>query len=169
MKNSRIVLLLAVASLNFLSCNKKEMELSDPLVTNRDTLVNPADDFFKYANGGWFKNNPIPSTEKSNGIFRTIADTINNQIKQICEKSAQDESAYEPISPGRRGVLVLLVYQVNFASLLPQVYLTTCFAYSPGFCVGLVIYLVRQLITKPISVIVLTERWRNCPIRNNGL
>jgi putative endopeptidase len=93
MKNSRILLILILASLNFLSCNKKEVELSDPLVTNRDTLVNPADDFFKYANGGWFKNNPITATEQSNGIFRTIADTINNQIKQICEKSAQDESA----------------------------------------------------------------------------
>lgn len=93
MKNSRILIILVVASLLFLSCNKKEVELSDPLVTNRDTLVNPADDFFKYANGGWFKNNPIPSTEQSNGIFRTIADTINNQIKQICEKSAQDKSA----------------------------------------------------------------------------
>jgi putative endopeptidase len=93
MKNSRILVILVAASLNFISCNKKEVELSDPLVTNRDTLVNPANDFFKYANGGWFKNNPIPSTEQSNGIFRTIADTINNQIKQICEKSAQDESA----------------------------------------------------------------------------
>jgi putative endopeptidase len=93
MKNLKVLLILAVASLYFISCNKKEVELSDPLVTNRDTLVNPADDFFKYANGGWFKNHPIPSTEQSNGIFRTIADTINNQIKQICEKSAQDESA----------------------------------------------------------------------------
>jgi putative endopeptidase len=93
MKNSRILVILVAASLNFISCNKKEVELSDPLVTNRDTLVNPADDFFKYANGGWFKKNPIPSTEQSNGIFRTIADTINNQIKQICEKSAQDDSA----------------------------------------------------------------------------
>ncbi len=93
MKKSRLLLILVLAGINFISCNKKEVELSDPLVTNRDTLVNPADDFFKYANGGWFKKNPIPSTEQSNGIFRTIADTINNQIRQICEKSAQDESA----------------------------------------------------------------------------
>jgi putative endopeptidase len=93
MKKSRILLILVFAGLNLISCNKKEVEFSDPLVNNRDTLVNPADDFFKYANGGWFKKNPIPSTEQSNGIFRTIADTINNQIKQICEKSAQDESA----------------------------------------------------------------------------
>ncbi len=93
MKKSRILLILVFAGLNLVSCNKKEVEFSDPLVTNRDTLVNPADDFFKYDNGGWFKKNPIPSTEQSNGIFRTIADTINNQIKQICEKSALDESA----------------------------------------------------------------------------
>lgn len=92
MKKSRILLILVFAGINFISCNKKEVEMLDPLVTNRDTLVNPADDFFKHANGGWFKNNPIPSTEQSNGIFRTIADTINNQIKQICEKSAKDES-----------------------------------------------------------------------------
>jgi putative endopeptidase len=74
------------------SCKKEadfDMNAPDALSTNRDTLVNPADDFFAYANGGWFKKNPIPDTERSNGIFRTIGDTINNQIKQICEKSAK--------------------------------------------------------------------------------
>ena len=90
MKWSKNLLLLTLASLTLASCGKKEELLSDPLVANRDTLVSPSDNFFMYANGGWFKKNPIPSSEKSNGIFRTIADTINNQIKQICEKSAAD-------------------------------------------------------------------------------
>lgn len=71
------------------SCAKKQADFQDPLVTNRDTLVNPADDFFNYANGGWFKKHPIPSSEKSNGIFRMIQDTINNQIKTICLESAE--------------------------------------------------------------------------------
>jgi len=93
MTHSKKLIILAIASLQLMSCNKKEAEFNDPLVSNRDTLVNPAENFFLYANGGWFKNHPIPSTEKSNGIFRTIGDTINNQIKQICEKSAKDESA----------------------------------------------------------------------------
>ena len=93
MTNSKKLFILAIASLQLISCNKKEPDFIDPLVINRDTLVNPAENFFLYANGGWFKNHPIPSTEKSNGIFRTIGDTINNQIKQICEKSAKDESA----------------------------------------------------------------------------
>ena len=93
MTNSKKLLILAIASLQLMSCNKKEAEFNDPLVSNRDTLVNPAENFFQYANGGWFKNHPIPSTENSNGIWRTIGDTLNNQIKQICEKSAKDESA----------------------------------------------------------------------------
>lgn len=93
MKWSKNLLLVAVTSISLFSCNKKEENASDPLVTNRDTLVNPGDNFFLYANGGWFKQNPIPSSERSNGIFRTIGDTINNQIKQICEKSAADSDA----------------------------------------------------------------------------
>ena len=93
MTHSKKLLILAIASLQLMSCNKKEVDFNDPLVSNRDTLVNPAENFFLYANGGWFKTHPIPSTEKSNGIFRTIGDTINNQIKQICEKSAKDVSA----------------------------------------------------------------------------
>lgn len=76
------------------SCGKKEPAVfPDPLITNRDTTVNPADDFFNYANNGWFKKNPIPSTDSSNGIGRIVMDTINEQIKTICEKSAADESA----------------------------------------------------------------------------
>ncbi len=81
------------ATLVIASCNKKEATVSDPLVTNRDTTVSPTVDFFHYANGGWFNNHPIPSTEKSNGIFRMIQDTINSQIKSICETSAAETSA----------------------------------------------------------------------------
>ena len=76
-----------------ISCAKKEVAFQDPLITNRDTTVSPSDNFFYYANGGWFKRNPIPESERSNGIFRTIGDTINNQIKSICEKSSKNLDA----------------------------------------------------------------------------
>jgi putative endopeptidase len=75
------------------SCSKKETTQADPIITHQDTTVNPSDDFFMFANGSWFKQNPIPASERSNGIFRTIGDTINAQIKQICEKSAKNTSA----------------------------------------------------------------------------
>ncbi len=88
------IITLWLISLTIIGCKKdKEFDNNTPdaLSSNRDTLVNPSDNFFMYANGGWFKKNPIPETEKSNGIFRTIQDTINNQIKQICEKSASNK------------------------------------------------------------------------------
>jgi len=76
-----------------ISCSNKVTKLQqDPLLSNRDTTVLPSDNFFKYTNGGWFKKNPIPTTDASNGIFNIIQDTINNQIKQICEKSATTNS-----------------------------------------------------------------------------
>jgi len=44
---------------------QKEAPFVDPLLTNRDTTVDPSQDFFSYANGGWFKKHPIPSSEKA--------------------------------------------------------------------------------------------------------
>ena len=82
-----------LSALFAISCSQKETHFEDPILTHRDTTVNPGDDFFHYANGNWFKENPIPSTESSNGIFRTIGDTINAQIKNICEKSAANKDA----------------------------------------------------------------------------
>ncbi|MGX7668422.1 M13 family metallopeptidase [Flavobacterium pedocola] len=97
MKTNAIALSLCLSATLLVGCKKdgKEnlAELTDPLVTNRDTTVNPANDFFNYANGGWFKKNPIPASERSNGIFRTIGDTINSQIKQICVKASEDTGA----------------------------------------------------------------------------
>jgi putative endopeptidase len=92
MKNFKLSFFLSFI-LFYTSC-KKEVNLSlpDALSSNRDTLVSPSDNFFMYANGGWFSKNPIPDSEKSNGIFRTIQDTINNQIKQICEKSSLENA-----------------------------------------------------------------------------
>lgn len=84
--------LITLVTLAVVSCDKKEKDFVDPLLTNRDTTINPSDDFFNYANGGWFKKHPIPSSERSNGIFRMIQDTINNQIKSICETSAEADA-----------------------------------------------------------------------------
>lgn len=65
----------------------------DPLVAHIDTTVRPADDFFRYANGRWFKENPIPPSEPSNGLWQLIQDTINAQVRAICESSAAIRNA----------------------------------------------------------------------------
>jgi len=80
---------LVLVTLTACSVPEKKTELpSDPLATNRDTTVSPGDNFFRYANGGWFNRNPIPASENSNGMWRMIGDTINAQVLQICTKAA---------------------------------------------------------------------------------
>src|ERR1017187_1402968 len=86
-------LLLALIACNNAGKKNTEQSLPDPLVTNRDTTVNPAADFFHYADGGWFKRNPIPASENSNGIFKTIDDTINQQVKRVCIEASGDTKA----------------------------------------------------------------------------
>lgn len=60
----------------------------DPLASHIDSTVQPGADFFLYANGKWFKENPIPASEQNNGLWQMIQDTINAQIRNICESSA---------------------------------------------------------------------------------
>lgn len=86
------IVLVGLVIFSIYSCSKKEVDFVDPLLSNMDTTVAASTDFFNYANGGWFRKHPIPSSERSNGIFRMIQDTINNQIKSICLKSASEKS-----------------------------------------------------------------------------
>jgi putative endopeptidase len=87
------ILLAAFAAALVLSCNSSKEkdpagQQEDPVTTHIDSSYRPQDDFFLFANNGWFKTHPIPSSESSNGIFRTIQDTINEAVKRICETSA---------------------------------------------------------------------------------
>lgn len=86
--------LLLLGAIAIIACNKApETNQIDPLVSHIDSSISPAENFFLYANNGWFKANPIPSTKNSVGIFRTIQDTINSQVRQVCEKSAAMKDA----------------------------------------------------------------------------
>jgi putative endopeptidase len=77
------------------SCNNKvenQNLLSDPLSNHLDSSINVGDNFWKFANNGWFSKHPIVASENSNGIFRTIQDTINSQVLQICQKSMNEKA-----------------------------------------------------------------------------
>lgn len=86
---SLFTLALAVAIL-LSSCGQpKHVSLTpDALASHIDTTVRPGDDFFLYANGRWFKEHPIPASEQSNGLWQLIQDTINAQVRTICESAA---------------------------------------------------------------------------------
>jgi len=84
-----IVVFVAISSCN----SSKKEKVSDALLDHIDSAVKPGTDFFLYANGKWFKQNPIPASEQSNGIWQLIQDTINDQIRHVCESSAAIKNA----------------------------------------------------------------------------
>ncbi len=81
----------AALSILFIACNKQTKTstlANDPLPLNMDTTISASDNFYLYANNTWFKNNPIPSSKSSNGIFQMVNDSVNNAVRKICEQSA---------------------------------------------------------------------------------
>jgi putative endopeptidase len=85
------------------SRSKNEATFPDPLVSHIDSTIKPGDDFFLFANGKWFKENPIPASEQSNGLWNLIRDTINEQVRHICELSSKITDAKEGSSKQKIG------------------------------------------------------------------
>lgn len=87
-----LFLFLSAISL-FISCKTENKTKPDPLAVNVDTTVNPANDFFLYANGGWIKKNPIPADESSWGIGNLVIEENRNRLKIINEHAANENAA----------------------------------------------------------------------------
>jgi putative endopeptidase len=67
---------------------------ADVLRVNMDTAVNPSDDFFMYANGGWIKTNPIPPDQGSWSIGNLVIEENLKRLRSISEKAAATKSAH---------------------------------------------------------------------------
>jgi len=73
-----------------------------------DKSVNPGDDFYRYANGNWLKNNPIPASESRWGSFNIVAERNNVILKQILEDAALDKTAKVGSAKNKVGILYRL-------------------------------------------------------------
>jgi putative endopeptidase len=85
--NRRVIFTIASAAVLF-ACSpagEKTQQKEDILSANIDSTVNPADDFFQYAEGTWLKNNPIPGDQTSWGIGQLVQEEIHNRLKTIPE------------------------------------------------------------------------------------
>jgi putative endopeptidase len=82
-----LFIFLTIIAVSSCKTSKKEL-VNDALASHIDSAIKAGDDFFLFANGKWFRQNPIPSNEQSNGIFQLVQDTINSQVRHICELSA---------------------------------------------------------------------------------
>lgn len=84
------------------SCNSNSSESNkDILLSNLDSTINPADDFFDFANGGWIKKNPIPNDLNSWGIAGMVQEETLERLKKINEialsKNDKEGSANQKI------------------------------------------------------------------------
>lgn len=105
---------LALAALFFAACTSKnapengtsETSGPDALASHVDSTVSPGEDFFLFASGKWFKENPIKPSEATAGLWLMIEDTLAEQIAKIC-RSAADAKAPEGSNKQKIGDLYL--------------------------------------------------------------
>ncbi|XP_012934734.1 membrane metallo-endopeptidase-like 1 [Aplysia californica] len=56
------------------------------ILKNVDASVHPCDDFYKFACGGWLKNNEIPEDRSYYDVFSEVAADVNRKVKRILEE-----------------------------------------------------------------------------------
>ncbi|MBS1492585.1 MAG: M13 family metallopeptidase [Bacteroidetes bacterium] len=84
-----LFVLFVINSSVFSQDDDKPKQLKGFSVEYMDQSVKPGDDFYKYVNGTWLKNNPVPPQYSRWGAFSEI--TVNNDkiIKEILEEAAK--------------------------------------------------------------------------------
>ena len=85
-----------IVSLVIFSCKSKSTEIKLPFAANIDTTINPGNDFFRYANGKWIKDNPIPKEESAWGIGYVVNNENQQRIRDISEEAAKQKADKGP-------------------------------------------------------------------------
>lgn len=95
MKSMKIISILALAAFLFAYCDDTNSNASgkDVVASNIDSSINPTQDFFLFANGKWFKNNPIPASETNWGIGDMVQEEIYKNLRKINEDATTANAA----------------------------------------------------------------------------
>ena len=75
--------------------NSGKEKKAEPAINaaNMDTTVQAGDDFYKFANGNWLKNNPIPDEYSRYGAFEVLEEENYIQLKTILAEASADKNA----------------------------------------------------------------------------
>ena len=65
---------------------------------NFDTSVAPKDDFYRYANGTWLKEHPIPPAYTSWNNIEAINEQVENSLRSVMEKAAQPNAQRDALN-----------------------------------------------------------------------
>ncbi|MBS4012739.1 MAG: M13 family metallopeptidase [Bacteroidetes bacterium] len=91
MQKSKYLFLIALLIL-IISCEGTK-ECNPINLSNMDKSVSPGDDFFRYVNGNWLKNNPIPEEYSRYGAFEEVEQLNDDRLKSLLQKIENDKSA----------------------------------------------------------------------------
>jgi putative endopeptidase len=70
-----------------------EMPLGSGIITaNFDETIAPGDDFYRYVNGSWLSNTPIPSDKSNYGSFTALSDKAEANLRIIIENAASQDA-----------------------------------------------------------------------------
>ena len=98
MNLKHLIVAASLSAITFSACNEKKADSSefsslpagkkfiDP--SNIDTTVNPADDFYQYANGAWMKTTEIPASETRWGSFNLLEEFNKKALQGLLEDAA---------------------------------------------------------------------------------
>lgn len=98
MKRIINLLIVAIIIVTISACNCDGAKEKIPMTkaidqVNMDTTVKPGDNLFKYANGGWMKDNPIPPEYSQYGSFTVIYEDNQKQLKSLVEEVSAEKDA----------------------------------------------------------------------------
>ena len=75
-----------------MAINASDSDQMDVVANKIDTTVNVADDFYDWANAGWFKAFPMPPTESKWGMEAMVNEDIFQNTITVCRNSSVSEN-----------------------------------------------------------------------------
>ncbi|MCK9300733.1 MAG: M13 family metallopeptidase [Bacteroidales bacterium] len=80
----KVVFTLIITGLCMSSCiDKKTSGVPGIDLTDLDTTMSPAQDFYQYACGGWIEKNPLPAEYARYGSFDQLAENTQKQLREL--------------------------------------------------------------------------------------